>query len=114
MATSTTSSACSLLIPTLNPMTIQYRYKLPTQFARAETRSFGIEPYKVQTGRKAGKAVVRLVMHNHVPGSDTEAMAVADRITELLNAGGTYAGPKTLRLGWQHRHTPESVEGCFL
>jgi hypothetical protein len=95
-------------------MTIQYRYKLPIQFARAETRSFGIEPYKVQTGRKAGKAVVRLVIHNYVPGSDAEAMAVADKITELLNAGRTYAGLKALRFDSSHRHTPESVEGYFL
>jgi len=95
-------------------MTIQYRYKLPIRVTYLPTQSFGIEPYNVETGRKAAKAIVRLVMHTRGPGSDTEAMAVADRITELLNAGGTYAGPKTLRLGWQHRHTPESVEGYFL
>ena len=94
-------------------MTIQYRYKLPIQFARAETRSFGIEPYKVQTGRKAGKAVVRLVIHNYVPGSDAEAMAVADKITELLNAGGTYGGPKTLHFDRNRKNTPQSVEGYF-
>jgi hypothetical protein len=95
-------------------MTIQYRYKLPIRLTYLPTQSFGIEPYNVETGRKAAKAIVRLVMHTRGPGSDTEAMAVADRITELLNAGGTYAGPKTLCLGWQHRHTPESVEGYFL
>jgi hypothetical protein len=95
-------------------MTIQYRYKLPIRVTYLPTQSFGIEPYNVETGRKAAKAIVRLVMHTRGPGFDTEAMAVADRITELLNAGGTYAGPKTLRLGWQHRHTPESVEGYFL
>ena len=95
-------------------MTIQFRYKLPIPYPYWATQSFGIEPYNVETGRKVAKAIVRLVMHTHVPGSDTEAMAVADRITELLNAGGTYAGPKTLRLDWQHRHTPESVEGYFL
>jgi hypothetical protein len=95
-------------------MTIQYRYKLPIRVTYLPAQSFGIEPYNVETGRKAANAIVRLVMHTHGPGSDTEAMAVAGRITELLNAGGTYAGPKKLRLGWQHRHTPESVEGYFL
>jgi hypothetical protein len=107
------SSAYFLLILTLNPMTIQYRYKLPFRNIYWATLSFGIEPYNVETGRKAGKAIVRLVMHTHVPGSDTEAMAVADKITERLNAGGTYGGPKTLRFDQNRKNTPQSVEGYF-
>lgn len=95
-------------------MTIQYRYRLPALNPNAETRSFGIEPYNVETGRKAGRAVVRLVIYNYIHTSEAEAMAAADRITELLNAGGTYAGPKTLRFDWSHKYTPESMEGYFL
>ena len=95
-------------------MTIQYRYKLPSDRHFCETRSFGIEPYNVKTGRKVAKAIVRLVIYNHVTGSDADAMVVADKITELINAGGTYAGPKTLHFDWNRRHTPASVEGYFL
>jgi hypothetical protein len=94
-------------------MTIQYRYKLPIRETYWATQSFGIEPYNVETGRKAAKAIVRLVMHTHVPGSDTEAMAVADKITERLNAGGTYGGPKTLHFDGNRKNTPQSVEGYF-
>jgi hypothetical protein len=95
-------------------MTIQYRYKLPIRETYSATQSFGIEPYNVETGRKAAKAIVRLVMYTDIPGSDTEAMVVADKITELINAGGTYAGPKTLHFDWSRRYTPTSVEGYFL
>jgi len=95
-------------------MTIQYRYKLPSDRRFCETRSFGIEPYNVETGRKVAKAIVRLVIHNQVTGSDADAMVVADKITELINAGGTYAGPKTLHFDWSRRYTPTSVEGYFL
>ena len=95
-------------------MTIQYRYKLPALNPGAETRSFGIEPYNVETGRKAGRGIVRLVIFNYIHTSEAEAMAAADRITERLNAGGTYAGPQTLRFDWSHKYTPESVEGYFL
>ena len=94
-------------------MTTQYRYKLPAHCPGCETRSFGIEPYNVETGRKAGKAIVRLVIYNYIHTSDAEAMAAADRITERLNAGCAYIGPKTLRFDWRHRHTPKSVEGYF-
>jgi hypothetical protein len=94
-------------------MTIQFRYKLPGYYKQLKTLSFGIEPYNVETGRKAGKAIVRLVMHTHVPGSDAEAMAVADKITERLNAGGTYGGPKTLHFDRNRKNTPQSVEGYF-
>ena len=95
-------------------MTIQYRYRLPALNPGAETRSFGIEPYNVETGRKAGRAIVRLVIYNYIHTSEAEAMAAADRITERLNAGGTYAGPQTLRFDWSHKYTPESVGGYFL
>lgn len=93
------------------PMTIQYRYRLPVRDTVYVTQSFGIEPYNVETGRKAGKAVVRLVIYNCSPGSDADAMAVADKITERLNSGGTYGGPKSLHFDWQRKCNLESVEG---
>ena len=96
-------------------MTIQFRYKIPTHYSRVrfETRSFGIEPFNTETNRKAGKAVVRLVMHSHVADVEADAEAVADRIVELLNADCIYMGPKALHFDWQRKHTPQSVDGYF-
>ena len=96
-------------------MTIQFRYKLPTPYScvRAETRSFGIEPFNTETKRKVAKAIVRLVMHIHTINAEADAAAVADRIVELLNAGCIYMGPKALHFDWQRKHTPQSVEGYF-
>lgn len=96
-------------------MSIRFRYKIPTPYScvRAETRSFGIEPFNTETNCKAGKAVVRFVMHSHATSAEVDAKAVADRIVELLNAGCIYMGPKALHFDWQRKHTPQSVEGYF-
>ena len=94
-------------------MTIQFRYKLPTYYCPTHTRSFGIEPYNVETGRKAGTAIVRLTIYSSVVDSKPDAVAVAEKIVTLLNAGGTYMGPKTLHFDWNHKITPKSVESYF-
>jgi hypothetical protein len=94
-------------------MTIQYRYKLPIRNTYCATQSFGIEPYNVETGRKAGKAIVRLAIYSSVVDSEADAVAVAGKIVALLNAGGTYGGPKTLHFDRNRKNTPQSVEGYF-
>ena len=96
-------------------MTIQYRYQMPPVLFNCETRSFGIEPYRLRGNRqvKAGKAIVRLVIYRHVTDSDSDAEAVAERIVQLLNNGREYMGPKTLHFDWNRRHTSASVEGYF-
>lgn len=53
---------------------------------------------------KAGKAVIRLVIHQHVTDARTDAARAAEEITDLLNAGYEYFGPKTLHFDWSRRH----------
>ena len=95
-------------------MTIQYRKRPPVYNHGAETCSFGIEPYNVKTGRKAGKAIVRLVINYGIHTSGAEATAVADKIIERLNDCYIYDGPMLLHFDGSRRHTPESVENYFL
>ena len=94
-------------------MTIQFRYRLPAYYNHLKTQSFGIEPYNVETGRKAGKAIVRLAIYSSVVNSEADAVAVAGKIVALLNVGGTYGGPKTLHFDRNRKNTPQSVEGYF-
>jgi hypothetical protein len=102
-------------------MNTQYRFKVPdgprqrTVYSQGcpeygkvwESYSFGIEPFKLNAkGKqvKAGKAIVRLVVHCGVTDARQEAIAAAQTITDLLNSGHEYLGPKTLHYDWSRNH----------
>jgi hypothetical protein len=89
--------------------TAQFRFKVPevSPFSMAQTYSFGIEPWKINAkGKpaKAGKAIIRIVIHTAFPESRNEAIAAAQIITDLLNEGYEYLGPKTLAFDWSRNH----------
>lgn len=93
----------------------RYRYKLPTPHSHWETRSFGIEPCKPGPGGrmvKAGKLIIRLVIHCHVEDARSNAAAAAERITELLNAGREYMGPKIMHFDHNRKHA--GIDSYFL
>ena len=64
------------------------------------TRSFGIEPYKVNPVTrlevKASAAIVRIRYVKYSLEAHKRAVAIADEITMRLNRGEEYVGPKTI------------------
>ena len=87
--------------------TTGYRFKLPHKVPGyvnpCATNSFGVEPYGIYPKGgtvKTGKAVVRIVIYNHLRDSRTIANEVATAITNHLNNGGAYAGPEVIGINW--------------
>jgi hypothetical protein len=82
-------------------MHIFYDYKIPEAQHFVATYSFGIAPYRQRGDRKVkvSKALIRIVIHND-GGKDnrSHADAMAHELTQLLNAGLTYKGPKQLSI----------------
>ena len=81
--------------------TTGYRFTMPDPdiSSRYELISFGIEPIGVNSkGKtvKTGKAVVRIGIRGAWNPSWDTARKVALMISDHLNAGGDYAGPKTI------------------
>ena len=80
-----------------------YRFTLPqlSQNPRQNTQSFGIEPYYIREkdGKpiKAGKAIARIVFDT-MDEYYHEAGRVAVVVSDLLNQGKTYNGPKTINV----------------
>jgi len=81
--------------------TTGYRFTLPPDdpLTRCDSNSFGIEPCGVNSrGKvvKTGKALLRIVIWNAYSHARSLAYETAVAISDHLNAGGTYAGPKTI------------------
>ena len=85
------------------PPTTGYRFTLPPDepFGLCNTNSFGIEPIGVNSkGKtvKTGKAIIRIVIRSGCSNARSLARAIALAISDHLNTGGTYAGPKTINI----------------
>jgi hypothetical protein len=80
-----------------------YRFTLPqlSKNPSQHTQSFGIEPYYIRErdGKpiKAGKAIVRIVFYT-TDKYYHEAGKMALVVSDLLNQGKTYNGPKTINV----------------
>jgi hypothetical protein len=80
-----------------------YRFTLPqlSENPFQHTQSFGIEPYYIREkdghAIKAGKAIVRIVFYTF-GGYYREAAKLALVVSELLNQGEIYNGPKTINV----------------
>jgi hypothetical protein len=82
-------------------LTTGYRFKVPSAPTACGSTSFGIEPYGVNSkGKtvKTGKALVRVAMWNDYRHARTVAQEAALVISDHLNKGGTYTGPKTINI----------------
>jgi hypothetical protein len=80
-----------------------YRFILPplSKNPLQHTQSFGIEPYYIRKkdghAIKAGKAIIRIVFYTF-DGYYREAAKMALVVSDLLNQGKTYNGPKTINV----------------
>jgi hypothetical protein len=86
-------------------MSTQYSFTLPPYKQNCETISFGIGN---------GSDIVRIKIFQYDHGARGEAEQAAAWITELLNEGREYGGPKTLTFDRKHRYTcREAIESLF-
>jgi hypothetical protein len=82
---------------------VSYRFTLPqlNKNSTHYTQSFGIEPYYIRErdGKpiKAGKAIVRIAFYT-TDKYYHEAGRVALVVSDLLNQGKIYNGPKTINV----------------
>jgi len=96
--------------------TTGYRFTLPRDnpFTLCDSNSFGIEPIGINSkGKtvKTGKSIVRIVIWNGYSHSRSLAHKTALAISDHLNAGGTYAGPKVINIDKAFHMNTDKLQG---